>query len=172
MKSIVPVVLSLVVLSACQHASSAAAPGLQGKLSQLDFYVGDWTCHGEEYGESGEVKAKFEATVRVRPVAQRAWLQINYDSSDGSHTLEFKGFDTAKNQWTHVWAASDGTWGSITSQGFMGNSLTFPTIQVDAQGHHIQTVFTKLGPTAFSHGDEAVVGESTRPIWKKTCTKV
>jgi hypothetical protein len=117
------------------------------------------------------VSASWTATVHVVPVAEGAWLHLTYDSSDGSHTSEFKGFDTAKNQWTHIWVAADGTRGQINSSAFMNDTMVFATKELDSEGHQIQTVFTKLSPTSYSHGDEAILEKTTKPIWKKICSK-
>ncbi len=154
----------------CAHAPVSRSPALGPSLSTVAFYVGRWQCDGLEYTEQGTVAKTYpKLEIRVAPEFAN-WLRVEVFDGGEQITSELKGVDP-KGVWHHIWAANDGTFGSLTSPGWTGDQLVF---EEDHAAPTIRTrmTFIKTDATHYTHKAEVDRGSGFKLDFQKTCHKL
>ena len=167
MKSLIFV--GLVAGGACAHAPSATV--VHGTPpADLAFYVGSWACAGTSYDEkTGSVLENMPLRVQVDRDID-GWLAIHVYQAGKPVTSELKGYDAAAHVYHHLWTATDGTAGSLTSKGWAGNQLVFDEDHADPASKTRMT-FTKLDDAHYTHRAEVDAGQGYKLSFTKTCTR-
>lgn len=146
-------------------AGCGAATPTPAVPTGLDFYVGHWGCDGTSYKPDGSVDKRWDKLeVQVFREYPR-WMRLQVIDRGQIVTSEFKGIDD-KGAYHHIWTADDGTYGSLTSKGWVGNQLVFD--EDHPSGDATRMTFTKLDDTHYKH--EATVGGKLEFV--KTCRKL
>ncbi len=165
-----PWVVALIGGLGCAHAPVNRLPALGPSLSKVEFYVGRWRCDGLEYDGKGAVTKKYPGLeIRVAPEFAN-WLRVEVFDGGEQVTSELKGVDP-KGVWHHIWAASDGTFGSLTSDGWNADQLVFEEDH-PAPTERTRMIFTKVDATHYTHKAEVDRGSGFTLDFEKTCRKV
>jgi hypothetical protein len=172
-------VLSMVIATtACAHSSvdrspraPASVPALSTEMAPLGFYVGRWSCRGADLDASGATTHTYDLVVDVTPRLDGSWLEIVVSEGGIPVTHELKGFDHRDHKFHHVWATTDGEWGSLTSDGWVGDGMTFVDDKPapGTQAEHM--VFTRVDDRHYSHRAESPTSDGWQPTFTKVCEK-
>jgi hypothetical protein len=168
-------VKQLVALAAAAGCARSSPPPVSAQPSAtppaaLAFYVGHWQCSGTSYDDKGAVEKQWPALeVAVTPELSH-WLKVVLYDHGKQITSELKGVDS-KGTYHHVFADSEGGYGSVTSPGWTGNRLVFDEDHPDPSGKTRMT-FTKLDDTHYKHTEETDTGTGYKLGFEKTCHKV
>jgi hypothetical protein len=158
---------------AATHAPAPVAPtpaavALSPEMSKLGFYVGRWSCKGTELdAATGAAVKAYDLTVDVTPRLDGSWLQIEVLDSGAPITHELKGFDSRDQKFHHVWATGGGMWGSLTSDGWEGDHMTFVDDKPAPGASLERMVFTRDSDVHYHHRAEALASDGT---WHATFT--
>jgi hypothetical protein len=148
-------------------AAAPAPTALAGEMAPLGFYVGRWACKGTELDAAGKAVKAYDLTVDVTPKLDGSWLEIVVLDGATPVTHELKGYDARDHKFHHLWAVP-GQWGSLTSDGWEGDHMTFVDDKPAAGAAAERMVFTKDSDVHYRHRAEALAADGT---WHATFTK-
>ncbi|CAN5596737.1 hypothetical protein BH11MYX1_BH11MYX1_09310 [soil metagenome] len=166
----------LLGLFGCAHAAPspvtpaavAATKPLGTGLASLGFYVGDWSCAvTDETGHPDKDSPVLEIKVAE---AYENWLSVEVWDKGKQLTSELKGIDPA-GKFHHLWTGNDGSFGSLTSNGWAGNTMVLEEDRPLATSKTRMT-FTKIDDTHYTHLAEVDTGTGWKTEFAKTCHKV
>jgi hypothetical protein len=109
--------------------------------------------------------------VEVTPRLGGSWLEIAVLDHGTALTHELKGFDPRDHKFHHVWASDDGSWGSLTSDGWRDGRMIFVDDKPDPGTSPERMVFEKQSDTHYTHRAETPVGDGWRATFTKDCTR-
>ena len=165
-----PWLVAIIGCLGCAHAPVSRVPVISPSLSTVEFYVGRWQCDGRQYDGQGAVTKRYPGLeIRVAP-AFANWLRVEVFDGAEQITSELKGVDP-KGVWHHIWAANDGTFGSLTSPGWDGDQLVFEEDH-PAPAERTRMTFTKTDVTHYTHKAEVDRGSGFTLDFEKSCRKL
>ena len=97
---------------ASDPALAAAAKGPAPQMQKLQWLIGDWRVEAHVFATATTPERKRIGTSKVQPMLDGAWLQITADYADGTHDLDYVGYDVSMQRWTSF------------SLGYAGSNLT------------------------------------------------
>ena len=153
------IVAALLGVASCATPAKRPPP-IAPALETLAFYVGTWNCKGTSF----EKNERWEAQVIVTPELDGSWLSVKMIGPGENRTVEHKGWDPATKKWVHIAVASEGWWGTLRSDGWVGAQMRFIP---DDKADDTLATFTKLDERRYSHG----VTRGDEKLWEKVCTK-
>ncbi len=162
--------LAIAVAAVSAHPSSAAAPTLSGKMLQLQYLVGTWSCLNKMAAMENMPAATAESTASYEIEPGNT---IAYDSSSpGFSSAGFFGYLAAKQLWWE--SAADNHGGVFLGSGKGGKSLVLAgsgTTATDGGATPQRDTFTKLSDTKYEV--RAEVKEAGKWVLGvvSTCTK-
>ncbi len=168
--------LLLLGLLGCAHTAPTTKPTTAGtagttlgpSASSLAFYVGDWSC--DVTTADGTADKDYPVVgVKVAP-AYGNWISIVVSGHGEQGTSELMGVDT-KGVFHHVWTDSDGNYGTLTSPGWVGDSLVLEEDRPVAGAKNRMTL-KKVDATHYIHLSEMDTGSGFKLDATKTCHKV
>ena len=163
----------LLAVVGCAHSmrppvAAIAAPALTGAMAKLSFYVGEWSCKGSEI-EGEKVVTEYPLDVKVSPLLDGSWVSIIVVKDGAPITAEFKGYNATDKKFHHLWAVGGGEWGSLSSEGWQDNEMTFVDDHLGATAERM--VFHKDSDTHYTHRAEAQDANGWHATFRKVCDK-
>ncbi len=157
--------LVLCSLVGCAHAAPIAPTKSPATLA---FYVGHWSCDGIGYDDKGVVTDRTPLEVRVGAEYDN-WLKIDVYDHGKQVTSELLGEDP-KGAFHHVWTGDDGTYGSLTAAGWVGNELVLDEDHAGAEKLRMKLI--KIDDQHYAHKAEVDKGSGYKLEYDKTCHRV
>lgn len=163
------VVWLLAVLGCAHTARPPAAPALSGEMARFSFYVGEWQCKGTELAAGEKVVTEMPLTVKVHPLLDGSWLSIVVEERGKPVTTEFKGYNPTDKKFHHVWATEGGQWGSLSSDGWHDNEMTFVDDHPGPEAERM--VFHRDSDNHYTHRAEVQDSSGWHATFRKVCDK-
>jgi hypothetical protein len=173
MRSIALVATVLVVVIAATKTSSNAdtSPALTGKMMQLQFLVGTWSC-------TTKIPAMAKTKAQTISAQNAYWIEPtnvigSYYRSEPYSASSYMGWQDSKQVW---WSSGADVYGSAFSSTGKdsGTNVQVMTGTNWSQGHASQSrdTITKLSDTSYTDHFELLQGGNVTFQATSTCTKV
>jgi len=91
---------------------AAAARGSAPQMQKLQWLIGNWRVEAHVFATATTPERKSVGTSTVKPMLGGAWLEISGDYPDGTHDLDYLGYDVGMRRWVSF------------SPGYAGSNLT------------------------------------------------
>lgn len=152
----------------------------EAKPTDLDWYIGKWTCQGAEY-EGGVVTDRMTATAEMTKVLGGNWIAVRMDfmkSEKGtpqSESSEMRGFDPKRKKWVHVYFVNAaGGYGMAESDGFVGQKMVWTTVATPGNPPPTpaeRATIVKLADNRYQFYVEVQTPKGWQKTFEKNCTK-
>jgi hypothetical protein len=172
MKRMVAIVCLIFVLTTvcAARSSSATAPALSGKMLQLQYLVGNWSCSDTMYHMGNNMPA----FTRTNTVSYRAmWggtIAYNFSSPDFA-AGGFYGYLDSKKLWWNSAADNHGGVFLGTGKGGPNLVLTGTGTVYDGSSTHQRDIVTKVSGTKYMERVEIESNSKWVVFVDSTCSK-
>ncbi len=154
----------------CAHSTTAPVhPAVNADMTSFSFYVGHWSCRGAELDDKDRVVAEYPLAIDVEPLLDGSWLSVVVAKDGAPVTTELKGYSPADRRYHHVWATGGGAWGSLSSDGWHGDEMTFVDDHPTSDPERM--VFTRISSSRYAHRAEVQTPSGWHTTFRKTCDK-
>lgn len=162
-----------------EEAKKMEAPKPAPELSQVEYFVGTWSCSGTGFASPFGPEHKTSATVKGAKAVGGMWVQVTYEERKTAVNPSpvtasmFMGYDAAKKTFVLGCVDSFGGYCTQTSKGWEGDAMVFEgKSNMGGQQMGVRDSFHKKGAAEVMHTGE-MQGENGQ--WMKldeeTCKK-
>src|SRR5260370_14987446 len=156
-----------------EERATRAVPPSGPALSQLEYFVGEWQCHGKHLRTEFSAGSSGSGAVEIKPALQGAWYSVRVQTPKGYEGAGFWGREAAAREFVMIFVNSAGEMERKTSPGPDGGNFTW-TGESPFNGHPVQElhVFTKRPASAFFRTVELLArnGKWTK-VSEETCRR-
>jgi hypothetical protein len=152
--------LSLAVPAVAEE-KPMAAPKPPQEMSQLSYFLGNWTCTGKTFATPFGPEHPTEATVHFVHALGGFWDAFHYDETKtASNPMPYSaggfwGYDPGDKVFVERCQDNMGGWCQTTSKGWVGDVLTFEGPgSMGGQKMGMRDIFTKKSATEVVHAGE------------------
>lgn len=166
--------VSLVSLS----AFAQSAPMSSSKLSELQYFAGNWSCSGTSFAMPSSPEHPTKGMAKAGWTLSNQWLSINYDETKDAknpHPIMvrlFLGYDPQLKQLVSGSVDNMGGYSTGASDGWMNSMLTFegPT-HMNGMTTKSRETFTKKSATELMHSSSIEMNGKWQKLDEETCWK-
>lgn len=145
-------------------AHPLASPPMPPDFTADRFLIGKWSCGAEsDHRNIGREEAVYEIAL----AGHWLWLEYTIRPSDfgatPTTTHAYESFDTRLRKWVYISLSSDGTYGTVHSDGWKNGNKVYTPPATERQTFRL--IATKLSEDAFI---EEVTEPQEDGTWKST----
>ena len=94
---------------AADPALAAAGRSPAPQMQKVQWLIGTWHVEAHVFATATTPERKSVGTSTVKPMVDGAWLQITADYPDGTHDLDYIGYDVGLQRWVSISLGYAGT---------------------------------------------------------------
>jgi hypothetical protein len=124
--------------------------GAEGKLADLQFFVGEWRCEMRAQGARPQ-----KASMKVTRELEGAWYVLHF-SQGPARGIEYWGWDAASKSFRALSVSNSGGWENGTSPGWEGDRFVWTGEATEgATRAPLRATITRTGERAFTNKIES-----------------
>ena len=153
-------------------AAAAKAPAPQ--MQKLQWLIGNWRVDAHVFATATTPERKSVGTSTVKPMLDGAWLQITGDYPDGTHDLDYLGYDVSMQHWTSFSLGYAGSNLTNFASDWVDNKLEFSAHRARLMGVDVELrqIIEKRSDTEYHVRNDERIGKKWARLDEYTFTKV